>query len=145
MCVATVTGLWIDRHFVQAIIHEDQTAVGDSEFGNTYRLRSEVKSDQARRSGHSVKGLNRNSKIQKVNFYREIQPCGMRCSQRVRYTCALSPDFMRLRRTEHVVFNAFANCRLICRAPSANHHRLDDKPIHLFAALGPLHAYLENG
>jgi hypothetical protein len=24
-------------------------------------------------------------------------------------------------------------------------HRLDDKPIHLFAALGPLHAYLEKG
>jgi len=32
MCIATVPGLWIDRHFVQAIIHEDQTAVGNSEF-----------------------------------------------------------------------------------------------------------------
>src|SRR5438067_13670127 len=119
MCIATVTGLGIERYFMQAIIHKDQTAVADSEFGNTYRLRSEVKSDQARRSGHGVKGLNRNSKIQKVNFYREIQPCGMRCSQRVGYTCALSPDFMRLRRMEHVVFDAFANCRLIRRAPSA--------------------------
>src|SRR5437667_3550742 len=114
MCIATVTGVWIDRHFVQAIIHEDQTAVGDSEFGNTNRLRSEVKSDQARRSGHGVKGLNRNCKMQKQNFYSEMQPRGMRCPQRVGYTCALSPDFLRFRRTEYVVFNAFANCRLIC-------------------------------
>jgi hypothetical protein len=63
MCIATVPGLWIERHFVQAIIHEDQTAVGDSEFGNPNRLRSEVNSDQAGRSGHGVKGLNRNSKM----------------------------------------------------------------------------------
>ena len=114
MCIATLPGLWIERHFVQAIIHEDQTAVGDSEFGNPNRLRSEVKSDQARRSGHGVKGLNRNSKMLKQNFYREIQPDGMRCPQRVGYTCTLSPDFLRFRRTEYVVFNAFANCRLIC-------------------------------
>src|SRR5438132_5701958 len=65
MCIATVTGVWIERHFVQTIIHEDQTAVGDSEFGNTNRLRSEVKSDQARRSGHGVKALNRNYQMPK--------------------------------------------------------------------------------
>ena len=114
MCIATVTGLWIERHFVQAIIHEDQTAVGDSEFGNTNRLRSEVNSDQAGRSGHLVKGLNRNCKMLKQNFYGEMQPDGMRCPQRVGYTCTLSPDFLRFQRTEYVVFNAFANCRLIC-------------------------------
>jgi hypothetical protein len=57
------------RQFAQTIIHEDQTAVGESEFGKTNRLRSEVKSDQARRSGHGVKGLNRNSKMPKQNFY----------------------------------------------------------------------------
>src|SRR6266446_1222130 len=114
MCIATVTGLGIERHFVQAIIHKDQTAAGDSEFGNPNRLRSEVKSDQARRSRHGVKGLNRNSKMQKQNFYGEIQPGGMRCPQRAGYTCALSTAFMRLRRKEHVVFNAFSNCRLIC-------------------------------
>jgi hypothetical protein len=56
---------------VQTIIHEDQTAVGDSEFGNPNRLRSEVKNDQAGRSGHGVKGLNRNSKMPKQNFYSE--------------------------------------------------------------------------
>ena len=55
MCIATLPGLWIERHFAQAIIHQDQTAVGDSEFGKTNRLRSEVKSDQARRSGHGLK------------------------------------------------------------------------------------------
>src|SRR5258705_10097823 len=108
MCIATVPGLWIERHFVQTIIYKDQTAMGDSEFGNPNRLRSEVKSDQARRSGHGVKGLNRNSKMPKKNFYSEIQPCGMRCRQRVGYTCALSPDFLRLRRTEHVVFDTLA-------------------------------------
>ena len=102
-------GLWIERHFAQAIIHEDQTAVGDSEFGNPNRLRSEVKSDQACRSGHGVKGLNRNSKMLKQNFYSEMQPDGMRCPQRVGhmtcrliscalangirvFTCTLSPD-----------------------------------------------------
>src|SRR4029077_4516324 len=68
MCVATLPGLWIERQFAEAIIHENQTAVGDSEFGNTNRLRSEVKSDQARRSGHGVKGVNRNSKMPKKNF-----------------------------------------------------------------------------
>ena len=114
MCVATLPGLWIERHFVQAIIHEDQTAVSDSEFGKPNRLRSEVKSDQACWCGHGVKGLNRNSKMPKQNFYREIQPDGMRCPQRVGYTCTLSPDFLRFRRTEYVVFNAFANCGLIC-------------------------------
>jgi hypothetical protein len=64
MCIATVPGLWIERHFVQAIIHQDQTAAGDSEFGNTNRLRSEVKSDQAGWAGHGVKALNCNSKMQ---------------------------------------------------------------------------------
>jgi len=87
--------------------------VDESEFGNTNRLGSEVKSDQACRSGHGVKGLNRNSKMLKKNFYSEIQPGGMRCPQRVGYTCALSPDFLRLRRTELVVLNALANCRLM--------------------------------
>ena len=113
MCIATVPGLWIERHLVQAIIHKDQTAVGGSEFGNPNRLRSEVKSDQARRSWHGIKGLNRNCKMLKQNFYSEMQPRRMRCPQRVGYTCTLSLDFLRLRRTEHVVFNAFANCRLI--------------------------------
>ena len=79
MCITTLPGLWIKRHFAQAIIHQNQTAVGDSEFGNTNRLRSEVKSNQARRSGHGVKGLNRNSKMPKQNFNGEIQPDGMRC------------------------------------------------------------------
>jgi hypothetical protein len=65
MCVATLTGLWIERHFAKAIIHENQTPVDESEFGNTNRLGSEVKSDQARRSGHGVKGLNRNYKMPK--------------------------------------------------------------------------------
>ena len=65
MCVATLPGLWIERHFAQAIIHQGQTAVGDSEFRKTKRLRSEVKCDQARRSGHGIKALNRNSKMPK--------------------------------------------------------------------------------
>ena len=69
----------LERKFAKAIIYENQTAVGESEFGNTNRLRSEVKSDQARRSLHCVKGLNRNSKMPKQNFYSEIQPDGMRC------------------------------------------------------------------
>src|SRR5882724_5515227 len=110
MCIATVTGLGIERHFVQAIIHEDQTAVGDSEFGNPNRLRSAVNSDQARRSWHGVKALNRNCKMLKQNFYSEIQPRRMRCPQHVGYTCTLPPDFLRLWRTELVVFNAFAIC-----------------------------------
>ena len=55
MCIATLTGLWIERHFAQAIIHEDQTAVGDSEFGNTNRVRSEVECDQACRPGMALK------------------------------------------------------------------------------------------
>src|SRR5712691_4560590 len=101
------------------------------------------KAHEIRRQSACVTSALRTTHSTWLYFYREIQPGGMRCPQRAGYTCALSPDFMRLRRTEHVVFNAFANCRLICRAPSANHHRLDDKPIHLFAALGPLHAYLE--
>ena len=63
MRITTLPGLWIEGHFAQTIIYEDQTAVCDSEFGNTDRLRSEVKSNQARRSGHGVKGLNRNSKM----------------------------------------------------------------------------------
>jgi hypothetical protein len=94
-----------------------QTAVGDAEFGNANSLRSEVNSDQAGWSGHGARGLNRNSKMPKQNFCSEIQPDGMRCPQRVGYTCTLSPDFLRLRRTEHVVFNAFADCRLICLYP----------------------------
>jgi hypothetical protein len=73
MCVATLPGLRIERHFAQAIIHEDQTAVGHSEFGKTDRLRSEVKSDQAGRSGHGVKGLDRNSKMPKQNFNDECR------------------------------------------------------------------------
>jgi hypothetical protein len=63
LCVATVPGVWIEWHFAQAIIHEDQPAVDGSEFRKTKRLRSEVESDQARRSGHGVKALNRNSKM----------------------------------------------------------------------------------
>jgi hypothetical protein len=62
-----------------------QRAVGDSEFGNPNRLRSEVKSDQARRSGHGVKGLNRNSKMLKQNFYREIS--GHRCGDEAAAAC----------------------------------------------------------
>jgi hypothetical protein len=46
-------------------------------------LRAEVKSDQARRSGHGVKALNRNSKMPNQNFYNEIQPDGMHCPQRI--------------------------------------------------------------
>jgi hypothetical protein len=65
MCITALPGLWIKRHFAQAIIHQNQTAVSDSEFGNTNRLRSEVKSNQARRSGHGGKGLNRNYEMPK--------------------------------------------------------------------------------
>ena len=57
--------LRIERRFAETIIHQDQTAVGDSEFGETERLRSEVKCDQARRCGHRVKALNCNSKMRK--------------------------------------------------------------------------------
>jgi len=31
----------------------------------------------------------------------------------------------------------------VVRVRRITYHRLDDKPIHLFAFLGPLHAYLE--
>ena len=65
MCVATLPGLRIQRHFAQAIIHQDQAAVGDSEFGKTNGLRSKVKCDQALRCAHRVKGLNRNYKMPK--------------------------------------------------------------------------------
>jgi hypothetical protein len=117
--------------------------VGESEFGNTNRLGSEVKSDQARRSGHGVKGLNRNSKMPKKNFYSEIQPGGMRCPQHVGYTCALSPDFLRLRRTEHVVLNALANCRLMSCAFGESPIIVLTTSQSTFSLLGPLHAYLE--
>ena len=33
----------------------------------------------------------------------------------------------------------------VVRLRRITYPRLDDKPIHLFAALGPLHAYLEKG
>jgi hypothetical protein len=46
--------------------------VGDPEFGNTNRLRSEVKSDQACRTGHGVKALNRNCKMPNQNFTGEV-------------------------------------------------------------------------
>src|SRR5262245_36704517 len=64
-CVSTLGALWIERHFAQAIIEQDQTTVGDSKFRQTNRLRSKVKSDQARRSGHGVKALNRNHEMPK--------------------------------------------------------------------------------
>src|SRR6266481_2180050 len=130
MGVTTLPGLRIERQFAQTIIHEDQTAASNSEFGKTERLRSEVKSDQSCRSGHGVKGLNRNSKMPKQNFYSEIQPGGRRCPQRVGYTCALSPDFLRLRRTEHVVFDTSFAVAMLSHGESKT-LRLEDKPIHL--------------
>jgi hypothetical protein len=42
--------------------------VADSEFGNTNRVRSEVECDQACRSGHGVKGLNRRHEFINADF-----------------------------------------------------------------------------
>jgi len=61
--IATVPRLWIERYFAQALIQEDQSAVSNSEFRETDRLRSEVKTDQTRRSGHGDKGLNRRNEF----------------------------------------------------------------------------------
>src|SRR6478672_9693632 len=57
MCLATLPRLRIERHFAQSIIHQSQTAMGDSEFRKTNRLRSEVQSDQACWGRHGVQWL----------------------------------------------------------------------------------------
>ena len=76
--VTTLAGLRIEGRFAQPIIYEDQTAADRSKFRETDRLRSEVESDQARRSGHGVKALNRNYKMPKPKFKCEIcrRPAG---------------------------------------------------------------------
>jgi hypothetical protein len=78
----------------------------------------------------------------KQNFYSEIQPVGRRCPQRVGYTCALSPDFLRLRRTEHVVFDTSFAVAMLSHGESKT-LRLEDKPIHLSLLSALYHAYLE--
>ena len=61
--VSTLACLRIERRFAQPIIYQDQTAGGGSKFRETDRLRSEIEGDQARRSGHGVKALDRNPKM----------------------------------------------------------------------------------
>jgi hypothetical protein len=68
-----LAGFRIEEHFAEAIINEDQTAVGDSELCKTQRLRSEVEGDQARGSGHGVKALKSHSQNAKPNFNIETQ------------------------------------------------------------------------
>jgi hypothetical protein len=121
--LAALSRLGIKGRLAQMIIHQHQTAVGHSKFCETDRLRSEVKSDQARWSGHGVKGLNRNLKMPKQNFYSEMQPV-----ESVVRNALLRPARLRLiscgfgeRNTSSSTRSLFVNCRRICRTTSANH------------------------
>jgi hypothetical protein len=88
--------------------------MGDSKFGNTNRLRSEVEGDQARRTGHGVKGCKSQFKNAKGNLTIEIS---MSCIAKV----------------ERVVPNALLGnagwSSHICGI--GRHNRLEDKTIHL--------------
>ena len=61
--VSTLACIWIKRRFAQPIFYQDQASSGGSKFREIDRLRSEIEGDQARRSGHGVKALDRNPKM----------------------------------------------------------------------------------
>ena len=117
--------------------------MSDSEFGKTNRLRSDVKGDQAGRSRHGVKGLNRNSKIQKQNFNSERKFDEMHFPQHLANMCDSAARYWH---------------RPSCNTSSSELQRMPAmagklcngqafKPIHLFAppVCTPPQPYLENG
>ncbi len=149
-------GLRVERHLSQAVIDQHQTAMGDSKFGNTNRLRSEVEGDQARRTGHGVKGCKSQFKNAKGNLTIEISmSCvgkvervvlnalllgGTRCPQRVApgWNALSSTRCSRNAGPPSNICGMHGHHRLETRrstwdlfSPRRAHHRLEDKTIHL--------------